>query len=479
MPARTTVITSLTKKINSEVIKLKTSQVLQMAGRAGRRGIDVEGNVIVMRNKFDELKLAHSILVSKVDGIKSHFKASYGFAVKLLETRSLSECRALMERGFGAYSMMKRIQRRASLGDIQTQEERAQEFRSVLLKYGVKESRDYVKILRRMVREERQLEDFKQAMHRQDDELVNALAEYVPLGSMLLLKSGETAYFLGDAQHYDQSVDPGAVMTTKQSSYAIITSGDARILLIQSQHIQSFAGTEEGLSAKAAALLTDFVPTVQRWRPLASHGKDEILEAVLDWSTLPQTSMLAQIVQQIIDYPATMTPEEDPTFLAQQGLVHDLQHQVGKHPISQQNDSKLIVEAVKYLGEVNNPMMWLDQQPSMEMQVTNSNNTTTTTTPQYNIYAWKLFENTLRILQKFNALDENYQTTPFGQLVSSLTTENELWLAMILQQEGVERLEAPELAALVCATMIDGKRASNTYVKTEPSENVKVSDYGF
>ncbi len=35
MPARTTVITTVTKRVNSEIIKLKTSQLLQMAGRAG------------------------------------------------------------------------------------------------------------------------------------------------------------------------------------------------------------------------------------------------------------------------------------------------------------------------------------------------------------------------------------------------------------------------------------------------------------
>ena len=54
MPARTTVISTVTKRINSEVVKLKTSQLLQMAGRAGRRGKDTEGMIII----FMVLKLA-------------------------------------------------------------------------------------------------------------------------------------------------------------------------------------------------------------------------------------------------------------------------------------------------------------------------------------------------------------------------------------------------------------------------------------
>jgi hypothetical protein len=36
-------------------------------------------------------------------GIKSHFKTSYGLTVKLLETKSIEECRALIERYTYAY----------------------------------------------------------------------------------------------------------------------------------------------------------------------------------------------------------------------------------------------------------------------------------------------------------------------------------------------------------------------------------------
>ena len=112
MPARTTVIATVTKRVNSQIVPLKTSHLLQMAGRAGRRGKDTEGSVVLMRNRFEDVRVGHKILVAPVDGIRSHFRTSYSLAVKLLETRTLDECRQLVERGFGAYLMQKRREKK-------------------------------------------------------------------------------------------------------------------------------------------------------------------------------------------------------------------------------------------------------------------------------------------------------------------------------------------------------------------------------
>jgi superfamily II RNA helicase len=112
LPARTTVISAVTKRVRSETVKLKTSQLLQMAGRAGRRGKDIEGTVVILRNKFEDVKASHKILTSSVDGIKSHFKISYGIAVKLLESRSIEDCKSLIERGFGSFILQTRVEKK-------------------------------------------------------------------------------------------------------------------------------------------------------------------------------------------------------------------------------------------------------------------------------------------------------------------------------------------------------------------------------
>ena len=51
MPARTTVISTLSKRNDNGIGPLQVAQLLQMAGRAGRRGKDVQGSVVLMRSR--------------------------------------------------------------------------------------------------------------------------------------------------------------------------------------------------------------------------------------------------------------------------------------------------------------------------------------------------------------------------------------------------------------------------------------------
>ncbi len=52
MPARTTVISSLSRITDEGPKLLPHNELLQMAGRAGRRGFDTEGNCVVLQNKW-------------------------------------------------------------------------------------------------------------------------------------------------------------------------------------------------------------------------------------------------------------------------------------------------------------------------------------------------------------------------------------------------------------------------------------------
>lgn len=101
MPARTTVISTLSKRTDTGHRLLNASEFLQMAGRAGRRGMDLQGHVVTVQTPFEGSKEAAYLATSKPDPLVSQFTPSYGMVLNLLQTHTLDETRELIERSFG------------------------------------------------------------------------------------------------------------------------------------------------------------------------------------------------------------------------------------------------------------------------------------------------------------------------------------------------------------------------------------------
>jgi DEAD/DEAH box helicase/Helicase conserved C-terminal domain len=86
MPARTTVICSLAKRGNGGAAMnlLETSNLLQMAGRAGRRGMDTDGTCVIVATPFESHDDAVKILTNPIAPISSQFSPSYSLCVNLI-----------------------------------------------------------------------------------------------------------------------------------------------------------------------------------------------------------------------------------------------------------------------------------------------------------------------------------------------------------------------------------------------------------
>ncbi|MER3477577.1 MAG: DEAD/DEAH box helicase, partial [Leptolyngbya sp. ERB_1_2] len=82
---------------------LNPSEFLQMSGRAGRRGMDDRGYVVTVQTPFEGAKEAAYLATSGADPLVSQFTPSYGMVLNLLQTHSIDEVKALIERSFGQY----------------------------------------------------------------------------------------------------------------------------------------------------------------------------------------------------------------------------------------------------------------------------------------------------------------------------------------------------------------------------------------
>lgn len=64
--------------------QLETSNLLQMAGRAGRRGMDTTGTCVLVATPFEGEDVAAKILTDPIQPISSQFRPSYSLAVNLI-----------------------------------------------------------------------------------------------------------------------------------------------------------------------------------------------------------------------------------------------------------------------------------------------------------------------------------------------------------------------------------------------------------
>ena len=103
MPARSTVICALSKRTETGHRPLMASEFLQMAGRAGRRGLDREGHVVTVQSRFEGVREAGQLATSPADPLVSQFTPSYSMVLNLLQRYSLHQARELVERSFGRY----------------------------------------------------------------------------------------------------------------------------------------------------------------------------------------------------------------------------------------------------------------------------------------------------------------------------------------------------------------------------------------
>ena len=106
MPARTVVLERLVKYNGEQHAPLTPGEYTQLTGRAGRRGIDVEGHAVVLWHPNDaaaEPGDVAGLASTRTFPLRSSFSPSYNMTINLVQQMGPEQARRLLERSFAQY----------------------------------------------------------------------------------------------------------------------------------------------------------------------------------------------------------------------------------------------------------------------------------------------------------------------------------------------------------------------------------------
>ena len=109
MPARTVVLEKLTKWNGESHVSVTPGEYTQLTGRAGRRGIDIEGNAVILWNKDIDSASAAGLASTRTYPLKSSFKPTYNMTINLISQFGAARARTSLESSFAQFQADKAV----------------------------------------------------------------------------------------------------------------------------------------------------------------------------------------------------------------------------------------------------------------------------------------------------------------------------------------------------------------------------------
>ena len=113
MPAKSVVLEKLVKYNGESHADITAGEYTQLTGRAGRRGIDVEGHAVVCWQPGLDPRALAGLASRRTYPLHSSFKPTYNMAVNLVATVGRERARGLLEQSFAQFQADRRLAARA------------------------------------------------------------------------------------------------------------------------------------------------------------------------------------------------------------------------------------------------------------------------------------------------------------------------------------------------------------------------------
>ena len=109
MPARTVVLEKLSKWNGEGHVAISPGEYTQLTGRAGRRGIDIEGNAVILWNNDLDSTSVGGLASTRTYPLKSSFKPTYNMSINLISQFGSQRARTSLESSLAQFQADKAV----------------------------------------------------------------------------------------------------------------------------------------------------------------------------------------------------------------------------------------------------------------------------------------------------------------------------------------------------------------------------------